>query len=247
MQVITGIHEVISERIDRREAVLWVSRLGKRAGLTDLQSKRVYLMVSVKNPNFSGRLVSTFCDLVETHLGRGEVILVDTPYASTISAVETDETARQRGLEDLHRVTDEKRRFVERILAKRAMVLSVCSFDQVKREVPPSLLHEVRTAFEMETRFRRAILDRSRKVAPATMPDALLPRFAEFLVSEIPVLCFLYYGRGEPGAADVYPGGNLEIIWDIERGHYADELPGISRLAERAPGLVYVDVRLKPR
>jgi hypothetical protein len=77
--------------------------------------------------------------------------------------------------------------------------------------------------------------------------DALLPRFAEFLVSEIPVLCFLYYARGEPGVVDVYPGENLETIWDIERGLYADELPGISRLAERSPGLIYVDVRLRPR
>jgi len=248
MQVISGIHEdVISQRIDRREAILWVSRLGKRAGLADLQGKSVYLMVSVKNPNFSGHLVNTFCELVETHFGRGEVILVDTPYASTISAIETDETIRRRELEDLHRVTDEKHRFVERILAKRARVLPVYSFDQVTREVPPSLLHEVRAAFEIEGRFRRAILDRSREVAPATIPDAFLPRFAEFLVSEIPVLCFLYYARGEPGVVDVYPGENLEIIWDIERGHYADELPGISRLVERSPGLIYVDVRLKPR
>ena len=123
MQVVTGIHEVISERFDRREAILWVSRLGKRAGLADLQGKSVYLMVSVKNPNFSGRLVSTFCDLVETHQGRGEVILVDTPYASTISAIEANETARRRELEDLQRVTNEKRRLVERILAKRSEVL----------------------------------------------------------------------------------------------------------------------------
>jgi hypothetical protein len=247
MQVMPGIHEVISERIDRREAALWVSRLGKRAGLTDLQGKRVYLMVSVKNPNFSARLISTFCDLVETHFGRGEVILVDTPYASTISAIEANETVRRRELEDLQRVTNERRRLVERILAKRSEILPVYSFDQVKREVSPPLLLEVRTAFELETRFRQAILDRSREVAPATIPDALLPRFAEFLVCEIPVLCFLYYARGEPGVVDVYPGEIPEIFWDIERGLYADELPGISRLAERSPGLIYVEVRLGPR
>jgi hypothetical protein len=228
MHVIGGLHEVISQRIDRREAILWVSRLGKRAGLADLQGKSVYLMVSVKNPNFSARLINAFCDLVETHLGRGEVILVDIPYASTISAIEADETVRRRELEDLHRVTGEKRRFVERILAKRATLLPMYSFDQVKREVAPSLLHEVRGAFEIEGRFRRAILDRSREVAPPTIPDALLPRFAEFLVAEIPVLCSLYYARGEPGVVDVYPGEILQIIWDIERGRYADELPGIS-------------------
>ena len=243
----SGLHEVIFEPIDRCEATLIVSRLGKRAGLADLQGKSGYLMVSIKNPNFSARLVNAFCDLVETHLAGGEVILVDRPYTSTISATEVDETVRRREIANLHRIAGEKRRFVERILAKRATFVPVRSFDQVEREVAPSVLHEVRHAFEVEGRFRRAILDRTREVAPATIPDALIPRFAEFLVSEIPVLCSLYYARGEPGVVDVYPGENLQVIWDIERGIYADELPRISRLAEHSPGLIYVDVRPNPR
>src|SRR5438067_4305254 len=144
------MQEIISQRFDQPEAVLWVSRLGKRAGLADLEGKNGYLMVSVKNPNFSRRLLNTFCGLVETHLGRGEVILVDTPYASTISAIEADDAVRRRQLEDLHRVTYEKRRFVERILAKRATVLPMYSFDQVKREVAQPLVDEVRAAFEIE-------------------------------------------------------------------------------------------------
>jgi hypothetical protein len=243
--VTSSLHEVIFEPIDRPETTLIVSRVGKRAGLADLQGKCGYLMVSVKNPNFSARLVNTFCDLVETHLAGGEVILVDTPYASTISATEADETVRRRELASLHHITGEKRRFVERILVKRAALMPVRSFAQVEREVAPSLLHEVRRAFETEGRFRRAVLDRTRGVVPATIPDAVLPHFAEFLVSEIPVLCSLYYARREPGVVDVYPGDHPQLFWDIERGHYADELPGISRLAKRSPGLIYVDVRPK--
>jgi hypothetical protein len=246
--MIGGLHEVIFEPIDRREATLVVSRLGKKANLADLQGKNGYLMVSVKNPNFSTRVVNTFCDLVETNLGGGEIILVDTPYAATISETETNEAVRRRELADLHRVTGEKRRFVEKILAKRGTFVPVRSFGQVAHGVAPALLHEVRRAFEIEGRFRRAILDRAREVVPATIPDTLLPRFAEFLVSEIPVLCSLYYARGEPGVVDVYPGENSQLFWDIERLRYADELPGISQLAERSPGLIYVDVRLnKPR
>ncbi|MFY9838473.1 MAG: hypothetical protein WAK55_18770 [Xanthobacteraceae bacterium] len=244
MRMTSAPYEVIFHRVDQGEAVLWVSCLGKRAGIADLQGKNGYLMVSVKNPSFSGRIINTYCDLVARHFGRGEVILVDTPYASTISAIEDDETVRGQKLANLNRLADEKRRFIERILAKRALCLPVRSFDQVARAISPSLLYEVRSAFEREGRFRRAILKRTREVVPAIIPDTLLPRFAEFLVSEIPVLCFLYYGHGEPGVVDVYPGENLQIIWDIERGLYVDELPGISRLAERSPRLIYVDIRL---
>jgi hypothetical protein len=241
--VIRGLHEVIFEPINRLDASLIVSRLGNKAGIADLHGKKGYLMVSVKNPNFSTRLVNTFCDLVETHLGGGEVILVDTPYAATISATETDEAVRRRELANLHHVAGEKRRFVDRILARRATFVPVRSFDQVAREVAPALLHEVRRAFDIEGRFRQAILDRAREVAPVTIPDALLPGFAEFLVSEIPVLCSLYYASGEPGVVDVYPGEIPQLFWDIERLRYANELPGISRLAEHSPGLIYVDVR----
>ncbi len=237
-----GLLEVNSELANRDDASLIVSRLGERTGLTDLQGKIGYLMVSVKNPSFSTRLVNTFCDLVETHLGSGEVILVETPYAVTISATEADEAVRRRRLERLQRVAGERRRFVEKILAKRSTVVPVRSFDQVEREVAPELIHEVRHAFEIEGPFRRAILDRAREVVPASIPDALLPGFAEFLVFEIPVLCSLYYAAGEPGVVDVYPGEIPELFWDIERGRYSDELPGISRLAERSPGLIYVEV-----
>jgi hypothetical protein len=239
--------EIIAEPIDRRDARLIVSRLGNRATLADIQGKNGYLMISVKNSNFSTRLVNAYCDLVETHLGAGEVILVDTPYAATIMATEMDETLRKRELENLHRLAGQRRRFVERILVGRGIVIPIRSFNEVDRDVAPALRHEVRCAFEAEGRFRKALLQRTREVIPYTIPDALIPRFAQFLVCEIPVLCHLYYACGMPGVVDVYPGENPQLFWDIERGRFADELPGISKLAEGSPGLIYVDVCLGAR
>lgn len=237
-----GLHDIMAEPFELREARLVVSRLGNRATLGDLKGKTGYLMISIKNSNFNTRLVSSFCDLVETHLGAGEVILVDTPYAATILATEMDEARRNRELENLSRLAGQRRRFVERILSARSIVMPVRSFDEIEREVVPMLREEVSRAFGVEGRFRNALLQRTREVIPYTISDALIPRFAQFLVCEIPVLCHLYYARGRPGVVDVYPGENPQLFWDIERGRFADELPGISKLAEGSPGLIYVDV-----
>jgi hypothetical protein len=242
-----GAPHIIAEPFDRRDARLTISRLGNRATLADLQGKNGYLMISVKNSNFNTRLVNAFCDLVETHLGAGEVILVDTPYAATIMATEMDEARRSRELENLYRLAGQRRRFVERILTGRGIIMPMRSFDEVEREVAPALRHEVSCAFEADGGFRKALLQRAREVIPYTIPDALIPRFAQFLVCEIPVLCHLYYARGMPGVVDVYPGENPQLFWDIERGRFADELPGISKLAEGSPGLIYVDICLSAR
>lgn len=237
-----GLHELIAEPVESVAARLVVSRLGRKATLADLDGKRGYLMVSVKNSDFTRGIVQTFCDLVETRLGAGEVILVDTPYAEPIRASEADEAQRKRKLDNLQKATADRRRFVESILARREAAIPIRHFDDVEGMVTPALRGEVRHAFKAGGPFRKAVLARTREVIPPAVPDALIPRYAEFLVSEIPVLCHLYYAGGTPGVVDVYPGENPQLFWDIERGRYENELPAISALAGRSPGLIYVDV-----
>jgi len=240
-------NEVSCEEITGPEASLVISRLGRRARMDDLRGKVGYLMVSVKNPNFPARLVGAFCDLAESQFARGEVILFDTPYAATIAATEVRASVRDRKLSTLREVAREKRRFFEKTLAKRDTSLPIRSFDDVEREVDPILIREVRGAFQREGPFRRVVLDRAREVIPEEIPDEALPRFAEFLVREIPVLCHLYYHEGEESVVDVYPGEPFDLFWDIERGRYSDELPEISRRAGRSPGVICVDVRTERR
>lgn len=236
-----------SERVRWPGARLVISSLRGRAGLDELAARVGYLMVSVKNPVFGARLVEVFYDLVESYLEGGEIILVDTPYAATIEATETDEAIRERKLRTLDTVAREKRRFLERTLGKRGIALPVRSFEDVEREVDPMLVREVAEAFEHEGQFRSEILSRARQVIPEVVPETSLPRFATFLVREIPTLCHIYFSRKGPGIVDVYPDEPWDLFWDIERGAYADVLPRISRLAERSPGVVYVDVRVEPR
>ena len=241
-----GLGPLIAEAIERPDVRLTVSRLGNSATLADLDGKRGYLMVSVKNSSFTVAVVDTFCDLVESHLSASEIILFDTPYAAPILTGEADGPARQRKLDNLRKAASDRRRFLETILARREVSIPIRGFDEVEAEVPPALRHEVRQAFESSGRFRQALLARSRAVIPPSVPDELLPRYAEFLVSEIPVLCHLYYAGGQPGVVDVYPGENPQLFWDIERGRFADELPLTTALAKRSPGLIYVDVSALP-
>jgi hypothetical protein len=236
------VHDIIAAPIGRCDSRLIVSRIGSPASLADLDGKRGYLMVSVKNCCFTTQVVETFCDLVESHLDSGEVILVDAPYLAPILASERDGKLRRRKISNLQKAASDRRRFVETILARREINIPIRDFAEVERDVAPDLRREVRHAFESDGQFREALLARSREVIPATVPDALLPRYAEFLVSEIPVLCHLYYAGGAPGVVDVYPGENPPLFWDIERGHFAGALPQITALAARSPGLVYVDV-----
>jgi hypothetical protein len=242
-----GLHELIAEPVERDDLRLVVSRLGSKATLADLEGKRGFLMVSVKNTNFTARTVETFCDLVDRHLDAGEVILVDTPYLAPILANEPDGDSRQRKIANLHKAAADRRQFVEKILARRGARISIRDFDEVDRAVAPEFHREVRLAFESGGCFREALLARSREVIPPVVPDAGLAPYAEFLVSEIPTLCHLYYASGAPGVVDVYPGENPQLFWDIERGRYEKELPAITGLVARSPGLIYVDVGLAAR
>ncbi len=241
-QRMDGLGTLIGEVIEHRNARLTVSRLGNRASLADLDGKRGYLMVSVKNSSFTTGVVETFCDLAETHFAAGDIILFDKPYAAPILAGEADGPERRRKLDNLRKAASDRRRFLETILSRRRASIPLRSFAQVEAEVAPALRWEVREAFEAGGQFRLALLERSRAVLPAAVPDELLPRYAEFLVSEIPVLCHLYYAHCGPSVVDVYPGENPELFWDIERGRFADELPQTTALAKRSPGLIFVDV-----
>ncbi|HEX3065757.1 MAG TPA: hypothetical protein VHQ39_09760 [Dongiaceae bacterium] len=242
-----GLHELIAEPFERDDVRLVVSRLGSKATLADLEGRRGYLMVSVKNTNFTAQTVETFCDLAERHLSAGEVILVDTPYMAPILASESDGDSRQRKIANLHKAAADRRQFVEKILARRSARISIRDFDEVDRTVAPEICREVRLAFESGGRFREALLARSREVIPPAIPDASMAPYAEFLVSEIPVLCHLYYASGAPGVVDVYPGENPQLLWDIERGRYEQELPAITGLVAQSPGLIYVDIGLAAR
>ncbi|QKQ26924.1 hypothetical protein [Candidatus Reidiella endopervernicosa] len=67
--------------------------------------------------------------------------------------------------------------------------------------------------------------------------------FSQFLLSELPVLCYIYYLSGDQ-IVDIYPGEQPSLFWKIESGQYADELPQLSALTRDHAGLIYIDFRI---
>lgn len=224
--------------------VFELSTLRGGARLGDFAQRSAWLMISVKNPAFSNRLVDGFCRLVIAHGFReASVTIVDTPYVANIHANQHDPQRAVAEVEKLQRIAAEQRARCEKVL-RRHPAAGIClrPWAGLEQSIPQWMRDEVHAAFMAPGRFRADVLARTRAVVPDDIPDEQLPRFAQFLVRELPVLAGLYYLE-RSSIVDVYPGENLDLIWSIERGSYARELPGITALAQASDGLVYVDFR----
>lgn len=223
---------------------LTITNLGRAHGLDDLRSATGYLMISVKNRSFSNRLIDSFCRFAAERLSEGVLIVVDGPYVHNVLASKLREQEQRKELETLRRISDENHRRVERILARHEGArLSLRAWSDAEEATPEWLVREVASAFARRGRFYRDVLDRTREVIPNVQGTEGLERFSQFMIREVPVLCGLYYLGGAGRVVDCYPGENPALMWNIERGVYADELPGISRIASGSEGLIYVDFR----
>jgi hypothetical protein len=223
---------------------LTISSLTGRRELPDLKDRTGALMISVKNKSFTNRLIESFCRFTSQHLERGIVIVVDEPYAANIEATESRSEARANALERLARIGEENARRVEKILARhRPVPIELQSWAEAEGPTPRWLVDELEQAFASGGRVKRDVLARTREVLPDSVPDDRLEAYSQFLIRELPVLFDVYYRRFTRGVVDVYPGENPELVWNLERGVYADELPGATRLAREGPSLAYVDFR----
>lgn len=224
--------------------VFELSTLRGGARLGDFAQRSAWLMISVKNPAFSNRLVDGFCRLVAAYgFEQAHVTIVDTPYVANIHANQHDAERAAAEVEKLQRIADEQRSRCEKVLRRHPGAgISLRRWTDLEQSIPQWMRDEVRAAFSAPTRFRADVLARTRAVVPAAIPDVQLPQFAQFLVHELPVLAGLYYLE-RSSIVDVYPGENLDLVWNIERGRYAGELPGITALAQASDGLAYVDFR----
>lgn len=224
--------------------VFELSSLRGGGRLDDFAQRSAWLMISVKNPAFSNRLVDGFCRLVaDVGFRQAYVTIVDTPYIANIRANQHDAAFAAAEIEKLQRISAEQLARCERVLRRHpASDISLRPWAELERTIPQWMRDEVHTAFHTPTRFRSDVLARTRLAVPGEVPDERLAQFAQFLVEELPVLTGLYYlDRGS--IVDVYPGENPELIWNVERGTYARELPRITALAQASEGLAYVDFR----
>jgi len=226
------------------QAHLSICTLGPTLELNGLRGKTGYLMISVKNPKFSNALIEAYCAFSAEFLARSYLTVVDTPYFANVAANQHDMETAAAEIEKLKHISRETVTRIGRIVAKYpAAPIKVLLWRDLERETPTWLVEEIRAAFRNKGCFYRDIIDRTRAVMPANIPESRLEAFSQFMVVELPVLFYIYFLR-DPGLADFYPDENPDLIWKIERGFYGAELPQLTALATRGPRVVYVDFRL---
>lgn len=225
---------------------LSISNLQKRYEAINLKGKTGFLMISVKNKCFSNRLLERYFDFVEKYLGKGFVMIVDSPYIHNIYAMNYDEKTKQAKIKKLKQISEENQRRVTRLLRKRSSHnIKPLSWTELERETPQWLVDEVTSAFNKKGEFYCDLIEQTQKILPqGTANGRNLENFSQFLIRETPVLCAQYYLRDDR-VVDIYPGEHPHFLWKIEAGCYSDELPRISEIAQRGHGLIYVNFRLK--
>ena len=220
-----------------------ISSSGREYELEDLKDKTGFLMISIKNRRFTKHLIDRYCQFAMEYLGAGRLTVVDKPYVRNVLATRTAADARSLEVEKLETISREVGRRAKKVVAKYpSEKLSLVSWTRLVEETPTWLKEEVASGFRRKGAFYDELIRQTAKVIRDPVSHAALERFAEFLVEETPVLLYLYYLHRDR-IVDVYPGENAEFIWKIERGCYASDLPEISKIANRHPGLIYVDFR----
>jgi hypothetical protein len=224
-----------------------VLSLKRSYALADLRDKSGFLMISVKNPLFTRKLVDRYCRFSIEHLDAGLITIVDLPYIRNILASFEDPEARRREIEKLESISGEIRRLVEKVLTGYpSSNVSVVSWNSLVEETPRWLQEEIRAGFRVGGKFYGDIMAQTKKVIRVPGNERNLERFAEFLLEETPVILHLYY-LYEARVVDFYPGPPADYFLKLEEGLYADELPEISRIAGKHAGMIYVDFQENKR
>jgi len=223
-------------RISERFEIILLNRF-KPAGLIDLASRRGLLGVSIKNSRFSSKLIDAFIRFCNDHLASGLVTIVDRPYECNVRAAGGGWAWECAEIDKLRRIAAEKRRSLNRALAKeRKGGIELVDWDVLAKMTPEWLVEEIRAAWDRRGLFHRDVLAHTRE----RFPDAkhALEGYAEFVLQELPVLLHLYY-FGYEQVMDFYPGPQPLLFWKLESGAYAEDLPELDLRLIPREGLVY--------
>lgn len=201
-----------------------------------------FMMVSIKNRQFTDQLIGAYCNFATQYLRNAYLTVVDQPYVSNVRA--TARNANELAVREagVWRLSVERRKQVERIIRKHPTSrISFVSWEELAERTPVWIVREIREAFARRDSFHKAVLDQTRPRLTGVDDLTTLEAHAEFLLSEVPILLYCYY-LFDNRVADFYPGPQAEFLWRIERGEFASELPEITALSRRHAGQVYVEI-----
>lgn len=237
-----SVHNVSKPFQDPEGFALTVSSARGILDLGALTDRSGFLMVSIKNRQFTDKLIEAYCRFAEQYLRLGFITVVDKPYLSNVYAMARNSEEAASGVASIWQLSAERRRQVGRIARKfDPQRISFITWEKLAANTPDWLVAETEEAFSMRGKFHAALLDQTRPRIGASADLATLERHAEFLVKETPTLLYCYY-MFYGAIADFYPGPQAEYLWRIERGEFASEIPRTTTLAAKHAGQLYVEM-----
>ena len=115
---------------------------------------------------------------------------------------------------------------------------------ELSRKTPEWMKEEILLAFDRRGILYQQVLRQVVLMKGDRVTEEKLERLAGFFICEIPVLVYAYYSI-PTGIVDVYPGDNPDILWQIERGIYQEELPKTTEFALKGKPLVYINASVQ--
>lgn len=201
------------------------------------------LFLSLKNPDFTPKLVTWFIDMGKQVFTQAMICVVDTPYRFNLLAdaggIEDDTVIAQQ--KHLDQLALERRRMIQRCLNRADWPdVHLVPWSVLDRMPPRWMRAEVQAAFAAQGTFYTLVLDQIRAIRRVPNDSRSQERYAQFLLAEIPVLLLTYYGS--TGVVDVYPGPNFGLYTTLEEGLLTHELPQISAFVQAGSPLISVEV-----
>lgn len=222
------------------EKMVVYSTLNQNISLERIKKARALFFVSMKNKLFSKNLIRWFL-LYTKYMGMSQdICVVDRPYFSFEDwRLRNVKVVDQSSVSTLQKVSIEVKRKVEKLVNEETSSnIRIMEWDFLQSLCPDWVDIEIRNALEKKGKVHQLFFKQTKKIIRENIGKDDLEGKMEFLISEMPVLLWTYYG--EPGdIVDFYPDRNTKFFWELEKGSLVDELPRISQMVKQATPHIY--------
>jgi hypothetical protein len=205
------------------------------------QDTRFALLVSLKSRAFSHATLKNALSVAAKFSGKCLVSVVDAPYRWNEQAVHF---ARQpdkanRRLNDLsielwNRLENAIRQFP-------TLSVTRMTWTELLADTPTAIKQECEAAFSTGGKFFFHVMRITKEVFERSVHAVDMRTASRFLVEELPVLFWLYYGA-DPIYVDLYPAPPPSLFRLVEDGEFRDELPVVTAAAATRK-LIHIDIR----
>lgn len=210
-----------------------------RDGDFDLRGRDAWIFISIKNRGFNRPYINKFIDMCDRLDLRGHICPVDDPYRYNAMAELRCDTLPDTEAAKIERLSSDISRMAQKAInGKLSKNVDIVKWRDLEEATPSLYRAELTRAFNDRTAIYDALHAHVSTVKQFDT-ERDFERYAAFFLCEVPVLLYAYYGQGP--TIDIYPGPQPAFFWQIELGHFARELPELTRLTQAGRPMLYLD------